>query len=250
MSAIDRVVHFTLRVVLAMAILLLAGCALRIALTTLGGRLPIENTGRALLVGTAQEHEGFGIYSYLLFGGRPLESSRGRYLAAIRAYITLIADNINELECYSSRKKLNITYLPVQRPSEKETPEHLLAIYNYARAQKILNALIAEGPLGAGPYIVSWHRPLTNATVTEDENYLFQDLSSIPEQAVPLWVTEFLNRVRKPTDWNKYSLKQFALQLRAAIENMDAFVHSLPKEIKENLHSFLGNSIFVRYGRR
>lgn len=253
LSGTDCVAHLTPRVIMLMAVLLLAAyLAMEMYDTFFVER--IKNTGGALLVSDSEEDTGYGLYSYLLFGSRPSESSRDRYLASLKAYVELV-EPIEFLRDYWSRGQINITYLPVEtdvpgwlKPTS-ETPKDLLDNYNYTRAQAILNALQKEGPLSDGPYIVSYRRPLSGTIVTE--HYLLQDLSSVPVRLVRLWVKEFLNRVREPNYWKKRPMKDIALQLRTHIGRLAEFFDDLPPEIRENLRSMVAQFILVeRPGRQ
>ena len=200
----------------------------------------ISVSSRSLLAGDAVEEEGFGLYSYLLFGSPPSESSRGRYLSALEAYLELLYSN--EMVLQSKEPiAINITYLPVQSLPNEEDPEVLLNSYNYLRAESILNALDSRESLRDGPYIVSYRSPLTNITV--EEEYLFQDLSTVPERIVRLWVKEFLVQVKKPEYWRERTLGTVALRLRTDIARAAEFVDDLPQGIRSELSSLLSELI-------
>ena len=193
---------------------------------------PPQHIGRSLLVDTAPEHGGFGMYSYLLFRYLPTDSSRARYLAALEAYIELV-DPIDRVLDYRTREETNITYLPVRSKPRVETPEALLKNYNYARSRVILDTLRTSDTSGAGPYIVSYREPLTNAV--EPPEYLFQDLTPAPEHLVRLWVKEFLQQVKKPDYSRNRPWRQFALILRREISEAARFFELLPEEVISGL---------------
>ena len=56
----------------------------------------IREKARAFLVGTDLEETGFGLYSYLLFGSPPSESSRDRYIAGAGGNIAIVVDATND----------------------------------------------------------------------------------------------------------------------------------------------------------
>ena len=96
---------------------------------------------RAFLVMGAKEDAGYGLYSYLLFGSPPTDSTRPRYLKAIQAYLTLI-QTVTDMRAYRSADQLNITYLPVKvRTPDSPAAEWLLDNYDFARARVLLDLL-------------------------------------------------------------------------------------------------------------
>ena len=249
MATQDYLPRRFVEVCLALAVLVVTGCA---QMGDSAGESEaeaadamIEQTGRALLEAAASEEDGFGLYSYVLFGSRPGAGSptEDRYLAALQAYLDLVVPVDQVLE-YTMPPDINITYLPV-RSGAQETPDSLLAYYDYARAQHILAALPHDDrPLGqgGGPYIVSYRQPLTTiasggAPIADE--YLFQDLSSVPARVVRLWVGEFLSQVRQPEYWQERPLQDFALRFRTHLASMADFVESVPPGLLRELASVL-----------
>lgn len=206
----------------------------------------IEHTARDLLNPTSTEETGFGLYSYLLFDSRPPTGSRAedRHLAALQAFVYMVVPIAQSREHWE-QQEINITYVPV-RSDVEETPASLLANYDYARAQLLLTALPPDArPLtqGAGPYIVSYRRPLTaiarQGAYVDDDEYLFQDLSSVPARVVRLWVGEFLSQVRQPEYWRDRPMQDFALRLRTHLASLADFVDEVPPGLLRELASVL-----------
>ena len=205
----------------------------------------IEQTARDLLETTDSEEAGFGLYSYLLFDSRPPAESptEDRYLAALQAFVDLVVP-VDQSRAFWVREETNITYVPVRSVVEEE-PDYVLAHYDYARAQLILTALPHdERPTtrGGGPYIVSYRRPLTAIAQGDahvDEEYLFQDLSSVPARVVRLWVREFLSQVRQPEYWRDRPMQDFALRLRTHLATLADFVDEVPPGLLRELASVL-----------
>jgi hypothetical protein len=175
-----------------------------------------RTTGRSFLVKGQKEAAGYGLYSYLLLGTRPSDSSRDRYLAAIRAYLAGMEDVAN-LKDYIAPAKLNVAYLPIDVVAPANvTAEWLLEHYDYARARALLQAL--PGDLTDGPYIVSTLKPLSPDGVPGQ--YLFQNLSTVPTKPndlVSWWVREFLHQAAQERFWEPKTAEQLVLKMRTTI---------------------------------
>jgi hypothetical protein len=173
-----------------------------------------RETGRSFLVGTESEAKGFGLYSYLLFGSPPDETSHQRYLKAVEAYLQLIPD-ITSLEKYLGLSVLNVTYLPLREaPPKIVSAQWVLDHYNYARARALLKAL--PGSYRDGPYIVSSLTPMDGIPSVLGK-YLYQDLSSVPPDLVLSWEKEFLNQAAQERFWDERSAEILVLKLRTTI---------------------------------
>jgi hypothetical protein len=172
-------------------------------------------TGWSLLLSGTKEKSGYGLYSYILFGSRPTDATRERYLKTLEAYVSLV-ESIASLEASGIAKhRLNITYVPVIKippPKERPSPEWLLNNYNYAGARAILSAL--PGVYRSdGPYIVSQLKPI-NATQQIKDKYLYQDLSIIMPRVVFGYAREFLNQAAQERYWEESTTRQLALKLQ------------------------------------
>ena len=249
--------HRYLMVVLGLGLLPVLGCAAP------APPMRIEHSGRSLLVDRDEEEQGFGLYSYLLFGSPPpqesesrpseesrsevcppAEESRARYLATLQGYVDVVQP-IEDVLGYREPATVNITYLPVKSmvpEAVQESPEALLDNYNYVRAEVILDALDGEDDLRDGPYIVSYQQPLTGMSGLR-ERYLFQDLSSVPPRLIHLWVKEFLNQVEQPEYWDRRSWPTIRLYLRQGLANLAEFQCFLPEEVADMLSSQVFRSI-------
>jgi hypothetical protein len=90
----------------------------------------------------------------------------------------------------------------------------LVGNYDYARAQVLLSRFTT--PHLDGPYVISATQPLSSA-LTPPDHYLYQDLSSVPPELVPLWIKEFMVQAQEPEFWKARTKDQFILRLRTAI---------------------------------
>ena len=194
-----------------------------------GGRSFSRETGQSFLPPGQSEAAGYGLYSYLLLGAPPSESSRDRYLKAIDAYLTLVPD-VADLEQYVPRRELNIFYMPVRSvPPPPVTAQWVLDNYDYARARSLLRAV--PGPNRDGPYILAAFKPPGGT----GGQYLFQDLSSVPPHLAASWVREFLNQAAQERFWEEKTAVQVAQRLRVTVGIMGA---GLP-EVRKSLDSWI-----------
>jgi hypothetical protein len=170
-----------------------------------------------LLTGRSEE-KGYGLYSYLLFGSRPTEESRPRYLSALEAYVTL-AERLHALtEAGIAPRQLNVTHVPViQLPRTEDRPsaQWLLDRYDYARARAVLTEMPGDYR-AEGPYIVSTLSPLTGSARFPDE-YLYQDLTIVPPRVVGAYAQAFLNQAAQERFWEARTAARLALALRTTL---------------------------------
>ena len=189
-------------------------CSVAVIMMKHEGERGERETGRSFLVATQPEAEGFGLYSYLLFGSPPDETSHDRYVKAVEAYLQLMPD-ITSLEKYLGPSVLNVTYLPLRgAPPKIVSAKWVLDNYNYARARALLKTL--PGSYRDGPYIVSSLKPISGIPSVSGR-YLYQDLSSVPPDLVSSWEKEFLNQAAQERFWDERSAEILVLKLRTAI---------------------------------
>ncbi len=190
-----------------------------------------RETGRCFLKAGKSEACGYGLYSYLLLGSAPNDLNRERYRRTIAAFLRFVPD-IADLEgAQMPPRSLNIAYIPLvqdQSPVDKEIlnargdspridelANWVLLNYDYARARALLNA-VPNGPHSSGPYFVSTIKPLSEVS-SISENYLYQDLSTVPHNIIEPWVREFISQAGKEHFWEPRNVAQFALTLRKAL---------------------------------
>ena len=207
--------------------LLMLGCVVLAGCYALGSATqPRRESGREFLVDTQAEAPGFGLYSYLLFGSPPNDATRARYVAAVAACLEQIPE-IQKMQKYKPDRELNITYLMVNdavpgqvagiRPGSADlegAARWVVEHYNYARALAVLATL--PGEHRNGPYIVSYHAPLTGSPALAG-GYLIQDLSHAQPDLAGAWVKTFLAQVSENNYANPATLPRVALELRNAV---------------------------------
>lgn len=194
-----------------------------------------RETGRSFLLPQQKEHTGYGLYSYLLLGGPPSDSSRERYVKVVEAYLIALPD-IARLERHFAPSELNITYLPVDAAPPNIVDVKLLAKwvldhYDYARARYLLRHF--SGNNRNGPYLASILDPLGGSTPLSHS--LFQNLSSVPPQLAGSWIKEFMNQAAQEHFWETKSLSQLRLKVRSVIAILSM---ALP-EVRNSLDSYI-----------
>jgi len=185
-------------------------------------RGPGDLIARALLLPGARELEGYGLYSYLLFGSQPSEASRQLYHSVIAEYVRLMPD-INQFaeklegDNIARRKEINVSYIPLTaapRQQESDSAEAILGRYDYARARALLSTL--PGTHRDGPYLVSSFTPLSGQAGVSG-NFLVQDLSKIPADLVPPYVAQFLNETTQERLGEGWHPQRWLLKLRTIL---------------------------------
>jgi hypothetical protein len=185
-------------------------------------------SGRAWLLPGQTEDTRSGLRSYVLFGAPPAAvEQKERYLRVLEEYLKFPSSELLEKYYLSANlplDALNNVYLPLKsapspeimqdrRSADSYLPaaEELLRRYDYERALVILADV--EGEHHQGPYIVSY--PTHDDPVNQP--YIFQDLSWVPSQVIPLWMREFLNLAAQERNWSKPRTTSFVLRLRTII---------------------------------
>jgi hypothetical protein len=177
---------------------------------------------REFLTSNQAEGENFGLYSYILFSQKPDKEDSVKYAEMISGYLNKIPE-LEQLSNYLPDSSINVVYFPVMEEpgyyfnnlSLKEQIDWVIANYDYARASVLLNKF--EDDLLDGPYIVSYHNPLSQVSNVITEKYLLQDFSQVHPKAVSLWVDEFLKQSSQTEYWNGEHLRTFSNTLRNAI---------------------------------
>ena len=190
-------------------------------------------TGWSLLLTGAKEKPGYGLYSYILFGTRPTEETRERYLKTLEAYVSL-QESIASLEASGIPvHRLNITYVPVtEMPPDRPTAQWLLDHYDFPRARAILSVL-PGGYRSEGPYIISHLSPLSEIKQL-GSRYLYQDLSLIMPRIISGYAREFLSQAaQEHYYWEERTARQLALKLRNILSLMARAVPEIKGAMKE-----------------
>lgn len=172
---------------------------------------------RYLLPGDA-EAPGYGLYSYLLFSAPPKDDDEtARYLKTIEAYLLVLQDVDDFLRKHVRRRSLNATYiplkeLPAQGHSNSDWAANVLAAYDYAAAQILLNRL-QQDPY-QGPYLLSVLKPLSEPG---ESAHLWEDLTGVaPKQA---WerIRFFTYLAAQQRSWTEDTLERLKLKVRNLI---------------------------------
>ena len=198
-------------------------------------------SGRTFLLSGKKEPEGYGLYSYILFGTPPRDDNeRERYLKGLEAYLQVMQP-IEELERYRDPHQLNITLVPLKaaidlnrsfvKPDQaRELAEKLLEIYDYSRAQVLLSDFGLNATT-SGPVLVS-KRLLTKASQADRTVF---DMSRVESTLVWQWTKAFCNIATQEISWTEATLRRFALNVR----NVIAVAANITPQVKGELDDLL-----------
>jgi hypothetical protein len=191
-------------------------CSVRVVVVPPSGHMGGTLRARAYLAPGESEERGYAVYSYLLFGARPDSASRGRFHRAIEEFVRLSEDiDAFHLAQRQERGLFNMSYLPMTRAVRQPHADSVLKYYDYAAAQSLLRKL--PGRTGAGPYIVSVPRTPLSRLDSLPSRSIVQDLGTMPDAVVALWVRHFLDLATQERFDGDASLQRFVLSLRSAI---------------------------------
>ena len=185
-----------------------------------GGEETIAASGFEFIVrgpkGFTEPADRYGLYSYILFGSKPKDEERERYLAIFNALLRLIKP-LRALEGPLSADQLNATRIPVlSNPAQgkpEATPEAAWMVdnYDYNGATGLL-AGSGVPHQADGIYIVSVKAPLTGQAPVKP--YLVLDFSKVPGTIASTWVNVFLNQAAQVRFWDTDNLQYFVANLR------------------------------------
>jgi hypothetical protein len=173
----------------------------------------IQMSGRGFLTASQSEPDGFGLYSYILFGSRPAAADRDRYIAILDAALRLLKPT-NDLVTRIKAFQLNSTWLPVTSlPASDPDSKWLVDNYDYTSAAVFLARAGIKNPDAI--YILSVRSPLSKAAPTPP--FLKQDLSHVPADLASTWVTLFINQAAQERFWDSNTFAGVVAKMRLAI---------------------------------
>ena len=205
-------------------------CTIQIRVVTElgGGSRGFKDSVRTLLESGKSEAEGFGLYSYVLFGSEPENAAeKERYKQILGACLRLLR-NSTELVTYIAPKSLNTVYLPVKdAPPDKADESWVLEHYDYSRAR----ALLIQAPVTnkGGVYIVSASLPLLGKT--NSGQYLVQDLTRVPGNLASTWVDVFISQAAQDKYWEPNTAAQLVLKMRLALSVLSVGVPQVKQAV-------------------
>lgn len=204
---------------------------------------PLDSTrglisAHRFLLPNEQEKTGYGLYSYLLFRAPPQNpEEEARYLKTLESYLAQLRDVEELLQRHVRPSQLNVSRIPVTTrphsdPSLTKWAENVLAVYDYATAEILLNKL--DKAYQRGPYLISVQRPLTQ-TADPVSLHLLQDLTGMVPGLAKEWVIYFTYVTAQQRSWADQSLHSFTLKLRNTI----AVASKVTPEVAKSLVSMI-----------
>ncbi len=195
---------------------------------------PIKITVRDYLLREENENPDYGLFSYILFSRKPAtKKETERYIALHAAYRSLHdVEEYKEMVADSllSIKNINVTYwlTNIHSNNTEEIKDSLESIeatdkffvenYDYFRADLILNEI--KGIKNPGPFIVSYHYPLTLLPEEfEKDELLLIDLTRVDEGQFATVLEYFQNKVLDDHEtWhNKFDWELIRIHVYSAL---------------------------------
>lgn len=195
---------------------------------------PIKITVRDYLLRGENENPDYGLFSYVLLSRKPVtEKEFDRYLALHVAYHSLHSTKEYEEMAADSllrRKNINVTYwltnlksgnkfnLKDSLESLEATDKFFIENYDYFRADLLLN--IIKGIKTPGPFIVSYHYPLSNLPEEiEKDELLLIDLTRVDQGQFATVLDYFQRKVlNNPETWrNKFEWELIRIHVYSAL---------------------------------
>jgi hypothetical protein len=173
-------------------------------------------TGRRYLLPDETELSGYGLYSYLLLSAKPQnEEETKRYLKTLEASLQMM-NKLQALGRHVRPGQLNATHIPVtELPKGKEDDpdfaKKVLAVYDFARAQVLLNKF--EKTYDRDPYLISVKPPLTQASEPVPFHILQNFTGAVPDLAAR-GVRDFEFLAAQERTWTEQSMRVLAFKAR------------------------------------
>jgi hypothetical protein len=202
---------------------------------------PVLNIVRIALPANRRENNGFGLNTYVLYRIKPSsEDDTKRFKSILSAVAehpdakalghaglsSEIALSTKASE-QTAKRELAPIFIPVDSPpSGSLTTDWLFDHYDTGRAAQLLSHLnCAKSDLsvnckkqisGDGPYLIS-----TTVRLTGDpEAVLIQNLADTSPDMGRLWVSSYMDMVRKQKNWTGLTLQQASLSFAATLDRL------------------------------
>lgn len=198
-------------------------------------------SGKAFLVGNEKEQGGYGLYSYLLIP-RASADQNEKYIGIISAILKL--NDIESLAEYIPKSSLNMFLVPVNEKVPKlymtieeeedyrKAAQWILSHYNFTRSEAILSTIETNNL--PGPFVISVEDPNHLANL-DNVNYLYQNLTNLPDHLNEVWMRTFLNQAQQEEFWNTNTMNTFFYKIRLSIAVMAESVQSVEEATRHLL---------------
>lgn len=183
--------------------------------TTRGGLI----AGRRYLLPAQKEDAGYGLYSYLLFSGKPgNEEERARYLKTLEACLHVL-NKLKDFDKHVRRSQLNATHIPLREfpkgnEDDPDFAKQVLSVYDFARAKILLSKFATT--YERGPYLISVKSPLSQAPEPIQVHILQNFTGVVPELAARgVKNLEYLSAQQRT--WTEQSMRTLQFKMRNLI---------------------------------
>ena len=203
---------------------------------------PILNIVSIALPADRRENNGFGLNTYVLYRIRPSSEQDAKRFRSILSAVAEHPDvsslghpglEVSEIPVattvheQTSKRELAPIFVPVDSPpSGPLMTAWLFDHYDTARAAQLLSHLnctktdasanCKKQIGGDGPYLISTTVRLTG----EPEAVLIQNLADTSPEMGRLWVSSYMDMVRKQKNWTAFTLQQASLSFAATLDRL------------------------------
>jgi hypothetical protein len=211
------------------------------------------DTGYEALTSVGGEEAGYGLYSYVIAPGRTVRNAE-----LLRDILKQVAA-VGELG--SEKSKINVLYIPVKPGRQKEFDKlrtsassenaetfeaEATSVYDQSMAFNLLHRIcdhatgevrtLCMSDISEGPFLFTYARPVT-ALSTLPPPYLIVDLRPVHERAFPVFISKFMEQVKRPDFADGERIHGFKLSLLSIILTAADWIQPVQKAVAGIVHS-------------
>lgn len=199
--------------------------------------------GRRYLLPSQVEDAGYGLYSYLLFSGKPEnEEERARYLKTLEACLYVL-NKLKDFDKHVRRSQLNATHIPLREfpkgnEDDPEFAKQVLSVYDFARAKVLLSKFATS--YDRGPYLISVKSPLSQ-TREPIQVHILQNFTGVVPDLAARGVKNLEYLSAQQRTWTEQSMRTLQFKMR----NLIAIAAEVAPEVAASSKSMIQ---FIKLG--
>jgi hypothetical protein len=216
-------------------------------------RAAVLDTGYQALTKPGGEEAGYGLYSYVIAPGHTTRNAE--LLRTIMKQVAPVENTGHD------KSEINVLYIPV-KPAEQKAFDKLktavfsdsadgfdadvLSLYDQAMALELLHRICsaAAGDIeklclsdtSQGPFLFTYARPVTDLQNVPPP-YLIVDLRPVHERAFPVFVSKFMEQVKRPDFADGERIHSFQLSLLSIILKAADWIEPVQNAVAGIVHS-------------
>ncbi len=216
-------------------------------------RSAVLDTGYKALTKLGGEEAGYGLYSYVIAPGHTKRNAA--FLRQILSVIAPVEDTGPE------KSKINVLYIPVKADQEQQFEKlkksvfskdadgveaEAIASYDQSMALDLLHRICASATgevsdlcmsdISQGPFLFTYASPVTSLA-TVPPPYLIVDLRPVHERAFPVFVSKFMEQVKRPDFADGERIHNFKLSLLSIVLTAADWIEPVQKAVAGIVHS-------------